>query len=86
MKLTDYFKASQTTQDDFAKRLGVTQGMVGFWVRGKPPTPARAVQIERATQGAVTRQDLRPDDWREIWPELSEQPGQGTSQVAQEAS
>lgn len=26
--------------------------------------------IERATGGAVTRKDLRPHDWREIWPEL----------------
>lgn len=85
MKLTDYLKESQTTQDDFAERLGVTQGMVGFWVRGKPPTPARAVQIERATQGAVTRQDLRPDDWRDIWPELAEEAGQGERQLAKEA-
>ena len=22
--------------------------------------------------GAVTRKDLRPDDWHEIWPELKE--------------
>jgi DNA-binding transcriptional regulator YdaS (Cro superfamily) len=28
------------------------------------------VQIERATAGAVTRRDLRPDDWGDIWPEL----------------
>ncbi len=27
--------------------------------------------IERATNGAVTRRDLRPDDWHEIWPELA---------------
>lgn len=26
--------------------------------------------IEAATNGAVTRRDLRPDDWWEIWPEL----------------
>lgn len=28
------------------------------------------VDIERATHGAVTRRDLRPDDWHRIWPEL----------------
>ena len=27
--------------------------------------------IERITNGAVTRQELRPDDWQAIWPELS---------------
>jgi DNA-binding transcriptional regulator YdaS (Cro superfamily) len=31
----------------------------------------RCVPIERATNGAVTRKDLRPDDWQEIWPELA---------------
>lgn len=28
------------------------------------------VSIEQATDGAVTRKDLRPDDWQKIWPEL----------------
>ena len=32
----------------------------------------RCVQIEKLTNGAVTRKDLRPDDWHEIWPELKE--------------
>lgn len=26
--------------------------------------------IEKATNGAVTRYELRPNDWWEIWPEL----------------
>ena len=30
----------------------------------------RFAQIEKLTNGAVTRKDLRPDDWHEIWPEL----------------
>ena len=28
--------------------------------------------IERITDGAVTRQELRPNDWQAIWPELAE--------------
>jgi DNA-binding transcriptional regulator YdaS (Cro superfamily) len=32
--------------------------------------PELAVAIERETNGAVMRWDLRPDDWRLIWPEL----------------
>lgn len=39
----------------------------------KTPGEKLCVAIERATGGAVTRRDLRPDDWREIWPELVEQ-------------
>lgn len=30
----------------------------------------RAVQIERATGGKLSREKLRPRDWFDIWPEL----------------
>lgn len=33
--------------------------------------PERCVKIELATKGAVSRKDLRPDDWMHIWPELA---------------
>lgn len=37
--------------------------------------PDLAVKLERKTGKAVTRRDLRPNDWRDIWPELaSKQP------------
>lgn len=34
--------------------------------------PVLCVLIERATGGQVTRKDLRPDDWQDIWPELAQ--------------
>lgn len=34
------------------------------------PSPKLAVAIERTTNGAVSRKDIYPDDWAEIWPEL----------------
>lgn len=37
---------------------------------GRKPSPELCVDIERATDGAVTRRDLRPSDWWRIWPEL----------------
>lgn len=37
------------------------------------------VAIEQSTAGAVTRQELRPDDWHLIWPELAEKVGAGTT-------
>jgi len=47
---------------------------VSSWASGKRPVPVRrCVAIERATNGAVTRRDLRPHDWREIWPELEQE-------------
>lgn len=33
-------------------------------------SPERCVAIERETFRAVTRKDMRPGDWRLIWPEL----------------
>ena len=60
-------------QELFAKRCGTTVGYLrkllatGDLVREKT-----CVAIERESGGAVTRMALRPDDWREIWPELDE--------------
>ena len=42
---------------------------------GRPvrrPTPANCLYLERATYGKVTRQSMRPDDYRAIWPELAD--------------
>lgn len=36
------------------------------------PSPANCVGLELVTDGIVTRQDLRPDDWQLIWPELTD--------------
>lgn len=56
-----------------AQALGVTPPVVSDWVTGKKGVPLeRCVQIERATNGEVTRQDLRPDDYQDIWPELAQ--------------
>ncbi|MDN7803135.1 transcriptional regulator [Burkholderia gladioli] len=56
-----------------ARLLGVKPPTVQQWSNGARPVAVdRCVAIERATSGAVTRRDLRPDDWRDIWPELAE--------------
>ena len=57
-------------RERMAKVLGVSVAAVGNWKnRGVPYE--KCVAIERATSGAVTRQDLRPHDWADIWPELA---------------
>jgi DNA-binding transcriptional regulator YdaS (Cro superfamily) len=58
MKLSEFL--ATTTQEEFAKRLGVTQGAVSQWLRGGVPV-ARAADIERATRGLVTRVELLPE-------------------------
>lgn len=54
-----------------ASALGVTVAALGNWkARGVPVR--RCMAIVRRAMGCVTLRDLRPDDWREIWPELAE--------------
>lgn len=36
----------------------------------RAPSPENCVGLELATDGAITRKDLRPDDWWLLWPEL----------------
>lgn len=57
-----------------AKTLGITQPCVSEWARGERPVPIdRCGAIERATEGFVTCDELRPDlEWSRIadkaWP------------------
>jgi DNA-binding transcriptional regulator YdaS (Cro superfamily) len=48
-----------------ARSLGITPPSVSQWISGSRPIPAeRCPAIERATGGAVTCEELRPDvDW-----------------------
>lgn len=39
---------------------------------GRVPSAENCAGLEIVTGGAVTRQELRPDDWHRIWPELVE--------------
>lgn len=56
-----------------AREIGVKPPTIRQWVTGDRPIPIeRCVAIERATDGQVTRKDLRPDDWQLIWPELAD--------------
>lgn len=58
-------------RDPFAVSCGTTPGhMRNVMYRQKSCAPDLAVCIERESKGAVTRRDLRPDDWHRIWPEL----------------
>lgn len=54
-----------------AEGIGVSASFLSQMAAGSSAiSPARCVLIERATEGVVSRKDLRPNDWRDIWPEL----------------
>ena len=53
-----------------AEKIGSSTARVGNWrARGVPVE--HCLSVEKATNGEVTRKDLRPDDWQNIWPELA---------------
>jgi DNA-binding transcriptional regulator YdaS (Cro superfamily) len=61
------------SQAVMARILEVSPAMVNQLVKGLRPVPIEHCQaIEAATHGAVTRRELRPDDWQKIWPELAD--------------
>jgi DNA-binding transcriptional regulator YdaS (Cro superfamily) len=73
MKLLHYVK-TKATQRELAMKLAITPVLINQWANEKRPVPPeRCVEIERATNGEVTRRDLRPADWQRIWPELAQQ-------------
>lgn len=58
---------------ELAREIGAHMPDVSDWKLGNRKVPLEyCYPIERATNGAVTRKDLRPNDWHEIWPELAE--------------
>ena len=61
-------KASQDDIEKTGTSIGYLRN-IGYGY--KKASPALAVQLERLTEGQITRKDLRPEDWREIWPELN---------------
>lgn len=70
---------------ELAGKLGIkSDAQIRQWQHGysgRRPDAANCVAIEKATRGVVTRQELRPDDWRAIWPELAK-PTRKTKAVA----
>ncbi|EKD96592.1 MAG: hypothetical protein ACD_23C01388G0002 [uncultured bacterium] len=77
------------SQADLARAIDVAPAIVHQWRSGSRPVPVQHCNaIERATSGAVTRRDLRPDDWHLIWPELASEPSapSSTAPAGQEAA
>lgn len=55
----------------FAQHCGTTVGYLRKMLsEGGPVREKLCAAIERHSDGAVSRKELRPDDWRDIWPEL----------------
>lgn len=72
MNLKEHIEAKRGNATILSEKIGVSLSYLSqLAVEGAQVSPIRAVEIEQATGGEVTRQELRPDDWARIWPELA---------------
>lgn len=75
MQLHEYLsRPGSLTPEELAARAGIRNvDQIRQWrhrYADRVPSPAYALAIERATDGVVTRADLRPKDFWLIWPDL----------------
>ena len=72
MNLSNYLIETATKKSDFARAIKVSPALLHQWIEGiRPVAIPHCVSIERVTAGRVSRKDLRPQDWADIWPELA---------------
>ncbi|QRI92423.1 helix-turn-helix domain-containing protein [Delftia lacustris] len=61
------------SQAALARALQVSAPTVNQWIKRRRPVPkALSPRIEALSCGVVSRRDLRPNDWQDIWPELAQ--------------
>lgn len=75
MNLHDYLSSpGSLTASELCAAAGIkNKDQLRQWrhgYAGRKPDAPYCVAIERATGGAVSRQDLRPDDYWLYWPDL----------------
>lgn len=71
-KHTELLEWLKSASDDVVERTGTSRGYLKQIAYGnKQASAALAVSLERESEGALSRQSLRPADWNLIWPELS---------------
>ena len=56
------------SQDELARRIDVSQGLVSQWVNGAKIETRHFPEIERATNGDVTATDLLTDELAKLKP------------------
>lgn len=72
MNLSNYLSQERGRQAALAKAIGAHAPDVSRWADGKRPIPFEyGADIEIATGGLVTRQEMFPEDWQRLWPELA---------------
>jgi len=62
--ISDFRRSKNLTLEQFGHLVGVQKAAVSKWEKGiAGPSPALAIEIEKATNGQLSRWDVRPDLW-----------------------
>lgn len=62
MKLLEYLSSVRGRVNELAEEINAPAALISQWKNGSRQVPAeRCIDIERATDGAVTCEELRPD-------------------------
>ncbi len=70
-KLLSYFRGERGRASKLACATGHSAAFLRQIAVGERPCPPKlAVKIEAETRGVVSRIDLCPSDWSDIWPEM----------------
>lgn len=79
MNLRTYIDQQRGQASALGRAIGVTPVLISQWANGHRPVPAeRCPEIEKATSGEVTCEELRPDvDWAYL---------RGTNTITKEAT
>lgn len=71
MNLKTYFLQKRGRQSALSKKTGAHMSDLSRWADGSRPIPVPfGASIEAGTDGLVTRQEMFPNEWKKIWPEL----------------
>lgn len=54
------------SQSKLAKRAGCSQQQIAYLLKAENITAEMAIKIDHATEGAVSRRDLRPDVFGQV--------------------
>lgn len=72
MDLKTYLSLGRGRLSLLSKTIGAHAPDVSRWASGERPIPVHfGAPIETATGGLVSREEMFPDTWATIWPELT---------------
>lgn len=87
MQLFEWLSQAHGRGAALAAHLKVPSSFVSKMASGEKSIPVpHMAAIEHFTAGAVTRKELRPNDWALIWPELADAAASEQNQTAAPAN